>query len=67
MVVADPPEARGARAPAGRVTPRRPGADAEDVLPRRAGEDTDRAWGDWRENAETDDEHLLRERPPHWG
>ncbi len=27
--------------------------------------DTDLGWGDWRE-AESDDSHLLENRPPHW-
>jgi hypothetical protein len=31
--------------------------------PRQSQEDTDAGWG---EPAEPDDEHLYRERPPHW-
>lgn len=36
---------------------------APPVLPDRAWEDDDRAWGD----AGDDDDRILRERPPHWG
>lgn len=36
------------------------------VVPTRAAEDTDAGWGDWRDPADSDDERLLRERPPHW-
>ena len=39
--------------------------DGDDpVLPARAAEDADEAWGD---RPDTDDERLSRERPPHWG
>lgn len=37
------------------------------AIPSRAAEDTDSAWGDWREGADSNDDRLLRERPPHWG
>jgi hypothetical protein len=39
----------------------------EGLLPARAAEDTGRAWGDWRDDGDTNDERLLRDRPPHWG
>ena len=39
-------------------------ADAP-VLPTRAWADTDEAWGDRREG-DSNDERLLREKPPHW-
>jgi hypothetical protein len=35
----------------------------EPVLPDRAPEDTDAAWGD---HPERDDDRLYRDRPPHW-
>ncbi len=39
----------------------------EPVLPVRAAEDTDRAWGGaWRESDDSNDERLLRDKPPHW-
>ncbi|WP_152192258.1 hypothetical protein [Georgenia satyanarayanai] len=37
---------------------------AEPVLPDRAGEDTDAAWGELPEGA--DDARYLRDKPPHW-
>jgi hypothetical protein len=33
------------------------------VLPEQAREDTDAAWGD---DPQADDDHLYRDRPPHW-
>ena len=36
---------------------------SEALLPERAQEDTDAAWGDY---AERDDDRLYRDRPPHW-
>ncbi len=39
-------------------------AAARPVLPERAREDTDAAWGERPEP--DDDERLRRERPPHW-
>lgn len=48
-----------------------PGADGgrrladEGVLPDRAAEDSDTVWR-WSDGADTNDERLLRERPPHW-
>lgn len=41
-------------------------ADAA-LLPPRAAEDTGQAWGDWRDDGDSNDERLLRDRPPHWG
>ncbi|MGH8893685.1 MAG: hypothetical protein ACRDWY_10355 [Actinomycetes bacterium] len=44
----------------------RQGHDPE-VLPEQTSDDSDRGWGDDREDDEpTDDERLERERPPHW-
>jgi hypothetical protein len=34
------------------------------ILPTQSSEDTDVGWGDYRER--DDDDHLLRDRPPHW-
>lgn len=38
-------------------------APAAPILPDRASEDRDEAWGD---RSGDDDERILRERPPHW-
>jgi hypothetical protein len=38
-------------------------AAAEPVLPEQSREDTDAAWGEYRER---DDDRLYRDRPPHW-
>jgi hypothetical protein len=35
----------------------------EPVLPEQSPEDTDAAWGEYRE---PDDDRLYRDRPPHW-
>jgi len=35
------------------------------VLPTRAWADMDEAWGDRRED-DSNDERLLRDKPPHW-
>ncbi|WP_454301150.1 hypothetical protein [Salana multivorans] len=40
-----------------------PPTDVLPVLPDRAWEDTDSAWGD---RSGDDDDRILRERPPHW-
>jgi hypothetical protein len=34
------------------------------ILTTQSREDTDVGWGDYRER--DDDDHLLRDRPPHW-
>jgi hypothetical protein len=57
------------------VPPRRPpnlvgvseeqGYDDE-LLPEQTTDDTDRGWGDHPDDAEDDDERLIREKPPHW-
>ncbi len=39
--------------------------DDEPVLPERAREDRDEAWGDDPRSRERDDEWYRRERPPH--
>lgn len=36
----------------------------EDLLPEQSADDTDLAWGDWRE-ADADS-FYLENRPPHW-
>jgi hypothetical protein len=46
-----------------RVRP--PDASDEPVLPAQSQEDTDVGWGE--PLPPDDDEHLYRERPPHWG
>ncbi len=38
-------------------------AAGEPVLPEQSREDTDAAWGEYRER---DDDRLYRDRPPHW-
>jgi hypothetical protein len=58
----DEPDAPAAqRAPAARDAP--PAVDR--LLPEQSPEDTDAAWGDYRER-ERDDDRLYRDRPPHW-
>jgi hypothetical protein len=37
----------------------------QDFPPEQTFDDTDLAWGDWRE--EDDDAFYLENRPPHWG
>jgi hypothetical protein len=44
-------------------TPPAPAAPTP-ILPTQSREDTDVGWGDYRER--DDDDHLLRDRPPHW-
>jgi hypothetical protein len=39
--------------------------DEKPVVPDRAPEDTDAAWGD-RDEGDSNDDRLERERPPHW-
>jgi hypothetical protein len=38
-------------------------AATEPVPPEQSREDTDAAWGEYRER---DDDRLYRDRPPHW-
>lgn len=40
-------------------------APAGRLPPEQSPEDTDAAWGDYRER-ERDDDRLYRDRPPHW-
>ena len=40
--------------------------DADEVLPDQTSDDTDRGWGEHPDDAEDDDERLIREKPPHW-
>jgi hypothetical protein len=43
------------------------GPDRDDeVLPEQTSDDTDRGWGDRDADELTDDERLIREKPPHW-
>ena len=52
--------------PAGADQGRTPGpAHSDPVLPHRAWEDDDRAWGGSK-GADSDDERYLRDVPPHW-
>jgi hypothetical protein len=37
--------------------------DGRPVLPEQSPEDTDAAWGEYPESR---DDHLYRDRPPHW-
>ncbi|WP_127573476.1 hypothetical protein [Georgenia faecalis] len=37
----------------------------EPVLPDRASEDSDTAWGEYR--GDSNDDRLRRDKPPHWG
>jgi hypothetical protein len=39
------------------------GPVGEPALPEQSREDTDAAWGEYQEPA---DDHLYRDRPPHW-
>jgi hypothetical protein len=62
-----PVEADSALAPAAPVLPTPalpPPASPTPILPTQSREDTDIGWGDYRER--DDDDHLLRDRPPHW-
>jgi hypothetical protein len=36
---------------------------AEPMVPEQSSEDTDAAWGEYRQ---PDDDRLYRDRPPHW-
>jgi hypothetical protein len=38
--------------------------DDAPVVPEQTGDDTDRGWG---ERADSNDDRLLEDRPPHWG
>jgi hypothetical protein len=62
-----PLEADSAPTPAAPVQPTptapRPIAPTP-ILPTQSSEDTDVGWGDYRDR--DDDDHLLRDRPPHW-
>ncbi|MCW1250096.1 DUF4011 domain-containing protein [Acaricomes phytoseiuli] len=40
--------------------------DAEPVIPRRAGEDEPRGWGDQEGREDSHDAWLREQRPPHW-
>jgi hypothetical protein len=40
-----------------------PAPAAGSLLPEQSREDTDAAWGDYRQR---DDDRLYRDRPPHW-
>ncbi|ACQ79160.1 DNA helicase [Beutenbergia cavernae DSM 12333] len=52
------------RRPTTPAAPATPASTEPPVIPDRAWEDVDRAWGD--DDAD-DDDRLRRERPPHWG
>ena len=53
---ADAAPAPGAPAPGGALA-------AERGVPEQSPEDTDAAWGEYRQ---PDDDRLYRDRPPHW-
>lgn len=38
----------------------------DEVLPEQTSDDTDRGWGEHPEGDASDDERLIREKPPHW-
>ena len=62
-----PVEADSATASAAPVQPTPalpPPASPTPILPTQSREDTDVGWGDYRDR--DDDDHLLRDRPPHW-
>jgi hypothetical protein len=64
---AAPVEADSAPAPAAPVQPTPalpPPAPPTPILLTQSREDTDVGWGDYRDR--DDDDHLLRDRPPHW-
>ena len=39
--------------------------DGDEVLPEQTSDDTDRGWGE-NDDELSDDERLIREKPPHW-
>jgi hypothetical protein len=53
----DPGHAPTTPAPAARTA-------SAPLLPTQSREDTDVGWGEYRDR--DDDDHLLRDRPPHW-
>jgi hypothetical protein len=58
-------DAASAPVPPTQPTPTLPAPAAPTpILPTQSREDTDVGWGDYRER--DDDDHLLRDRPPHW-
>ena len=60
-----PVEADSAPAASVQPTPALPPpASPTPILPTQSREDTDVGWGDYRDR--DDDDHLLRDRPPHW-
>jgi hypothetical protein len=44
---------------------RYPSDEERDVLPEQTRDDTDEGWGE-RADANSNDERLLEDRPPHW-
>lgn len=42
------------------------GSADDEVLPEQTSDDTDRGWGDHEDDEASDDERLIREKPPHW-
>ena len=59
-----PAEGDSSGRPTQEANPARSGSPREEqLLPDRSVDDTDRGWGD---EAQESDDHLLRERPPHW-
>ena len=43
-----------------------PGRDDDELLPEQTSDDTDRGWGEREDDELSDDERLIREKPPHW-
>lgn len=46
------------------VEPPRPAVDDAPLIPSRSADDSDSGWGDDR--ADSNDDRLLRDVPPHW-
>jgi hypothetical protein len=64
---AEPPLARSDPGSATAAAAARPAAAAPGPLdgrPEQSPEDTDAAWGEYPQSR--DDDHLYRDRPPHW-
>jgi hypothetical protein len=38
----------------------------ETVLPDQTSDDTDAGWGERQDDELSDEERLIREKPPHW-
>jgi hypothetical protein len=38
----------------------------DEVLPEQTSDDTDRGWGEHPDDEDSDEDRLIREKPPHW-